>query len=100
MWDIISSVTVTAESGGGVAEVAAANARHWSRALAVAEILDASLSAISAQVALGAYGALLSKSELVALVRALFQPSPPRSALIRALEEQHAHTLQQRRMVM
>ena len=60
--------------------------RHWDRARALAEVLDASLSLISERVEEGAYDSALSPDELVALLRALFQPSPNRSALIRLLQ--------------
>ena len=60
---------------------------HWRRHAAVAALLDLSLAAIAARVLRGdGFVGLLAAPEAARLVRALFQPSEPRAALLAAVE--------------
>lgn len=58
---------------------------HGRRHAAVAELLDAPLSAIANRVADGGYAGVLAPGEVSHAVEALFQHSPQRAAVLRAL---------------
>ena len=79
----VQAAATEAALGGPAA--AASAVRHWSRAAALASVLDAPLVTIADGVARGVWSGALAKNELASLVRAIFQPSPQRSALLRSL---------------